>query len=168
MKKHAIGVVVASFALLAGCSGGGEAGDAAESVAAEASEAAEPNAEESEPTTEESTPATEESAAAGGATGSTVLIGSVGTEGNPEDFVINLTTEDGEKVTELPAGDYTIQVSDPATTHNFHLTGGSVDETTSVPEMEETTFEVTLEPGEYTYKCDPHPPMTGTFTVTEA
>jgi plastocyanin len=169
MKKHAIGVVVASFALLAGCSGGGEAGDAAESVAAEASEAAEPNAEESEPATEESTPATEESAAAGGATGeSTVLIGSVGTEGNPEDFVINLTTEDGEKVTELPAGDYTIQVTDPATTHNFHLTGGSVDETTSVPETEDTTFEVTLEPGEYTYKCDPHPPMTGSFTVTEA
>ncbi len=50
--------------------------------------------------------------------------------------------------------------------HNFHLMGGAVDETTSVPETEEATWEVTLEAGEYTYKCDPHPPMTGTFTVT--
>ncbi|WNB86927.1 hypothetical protein [Cellulomonas sp. ATA003] len=69
-------------------------------------------------------------------------------------------------MTSLPAGDYTIRVSDPATEHNFHLTGGSVDETTSVPELEETTWEVTLEPGEHTYTCDPHPAMTGTFDVT--
>jgi plastocyanin len=41
-----------------------------------------------------------------------------------------------------------------------------VDESTAVPEEAETTFEVTLEAGEYTYKCDPHPPMTGSFTVT--
>ncbi len=97
---------------------------------------------------------------------STVLLGSVGTEEDPEAFVISLTTEDGQEVTELPAGDYTIQVTDPATTHNFHLVGGSVDETTSVPEVEDTVFEVTLEPGEYTFKCDPHPPMSGSFTVT--
>jgi plastocyanin len=160
MKKHAIGVVIASFALLAGCSSAGEAGDAAESVAAEASEAAEPD-------TEESQPATDETAAAGGESGgSTVLIGTVGTEEDPEAFEIALTTEDGEEVTELPAGDYTIQVNDPAKIHNFHLTGGNVDESTSVPDTEETTFEVSLEPGEYTYKCDPHPPMSGTFTVT--
>jgi plastocyanin len=90
----------------------------------------------------------------------------VGTEDDPDAFEITLTDESGEPVTELPAGDYTIEVSDPSAIHNFHLTGGSVDESTSVPEMEDTTFEVTLEPGDYTYKCDPHPPMTGSFTVT--
>ncbi|WP_290512405.1 hypothetical protein, partial [Aeromicrobium sp.] len=97
---------------------------------------------------------------------STVLLGSVGSADDPEDFVITLTDEAGEEVTTLPAGEYTIQVSDPATTHNFHLVGGSIDETTSVPGKEEVTFDVTFEAGEYTYKCDPHPPMTKTFTVT--
>jgi plastocyanin len=90
----------------------------------------------------------------------------VGTAEDPEAFEITLMDESGEKVTELPAGDYTIEVTDPAESHNFHLTGGSVDESTSVPETVETTWEVTLEPGEYTYRCDPHPPMTGSFTVT--
>lgn len=107
-----------------------------------------------------------EEAAAGGGGEPTVLIGMVGTAENPEAFEITLTDESGDPITEIPAGDYVIEVTDPATTHNFHLTGGSVDETTSVQEQEETTFEVTLEPGEYTYVCDPHPSMTGTFTVT--
>lgn len=102
----------------------------------------------------------------GGDRGTGVLIATVGTPEDPEAFEIALTHEDGEPVTSLPAGDYTIRVSDPATEHNFHLTGGSVDETTSVPELEETTWEVTLEPGEHTYTCDPHPAMTGTFDVT--
>jgi len=167
MKKHAIAVVVASFALLAGCSGG-EAEEAAESVGAEASEAAESAGAEASEAAEPSAEASESAAAGGEAAGSTVLIGMVGNDTDPEAFEISLTTEDGQKVTELPAGDYTIQVKDPATKHNFHLTGGNVDETTSVPETTETTFEVTLEPGDYTFKCDPHPPMTGTFTVTDA
>jgi plastocyanin len=158
MKRRSLGIVVASIALLSACSGSPE--EAAESVAGEATEAAE---EVTEPT-EDASPS--EDAAAGGETGSTVLIGTVGNAEDPEAFEIALTTEDGEEVTTLPAGDYTIQVSDPSAMHNFHLVGGSVDETTSVPESEETTFEVTLEAGEYTYKCDPHPPMTGTFTVT--
>ena len=50
--------------------------------------------------------------------------------------------------------------------HNFHLLGGAVDEKTAVPEVTDTTFDVTLTPGEYTFKCDPHAKMTGTFTVT--
>lgn len=147
MGTRALGGVVVSLMLLAGCSGGG------------GEEPVVPTAEEPGPTAGGAEPQ-----AAGG--DATVLIGSVGTEDDPDAFVISLTDESGEPVTTLPAGDYTIEVSDPSAIHNFHLEGGSVDETTSVPGTEETTFEVTLEPGEYTYTCDPHPPMTGTFTVT--
>ena len=50
--------------------------------------------------------------------------------------------------------------------HNFHLAGGSVDETTSVDEITDVTWEVTFEAGDYTFVCDPHPPMSGEFTVT--
>ena len=163
MKRRSLGIVIASIALLTACSGTAE--ETVESAAGEAGEAAE---EVTEPTEEESpaeeTPA--EDTAAEGEAGSTVLIGTVGTAEDPEAFEIALTTEDGEPVTTLAAGDYTIQVSDPAAIHNFHLTGGSVDESTSVPETEEVTWDVTLEEGEYTYTCDPHPAMTGTFTVT--
>jgi plastocyanin len=138
MRRRALGAAIASLALFtAACSGSAE--DTVESAAGEAS---------CEPTE------------------SSVLTGTVGTEEYPEAFEIALTDESGEPVTCLAAGDYTIEVSDPAEQHNFHLTGGSVDESTSVPETEETTWEVTLEAGEYTFKCDPHPPMTGTFTVT--
>ena len=152
--RSTMAAVVVSVALLSGCG----SDDPAEDVADEASEAASEATESAEPSDEESE--------SGGGSGSTVLLGSVGTADDPEAFEIALTTEDGEPVESLPAGDYTIEVDDPAATHNFHLVGGSVDETTSVPDTEQTTFEVTLEPGEYTYKCDPHPPMTGTFTVT--
>lgn len=95
-----------------------------------------------------------------------VLLGTVGTEDDPDAFEIALTTEDGEPVSELQAGDYTIEVTDPSASHNFHLVGGSVDETTSVRDTEEVTWEVTFEEGEYTYRCDPHPSMTGSLTVT--
>ncbi len=157
MKRTTFGIVLASLTLLTACSGGT---DAEEPGAAAGDTSSESPAEESTPeeTTEETTEAP--------SGGSTVLLGSVGTEEDPEAFVISLTTEDGQEVTELPAGDYTIQVTDTATIHNFHLVGGSVDESTSVPEVEDTVFEVTLEPGEYTFKCDPHPPMSGSFTVT--
>ena len=166
MRRIAFGAVAASLVLLAGCSG-----DVGEPDAA-APEAPDPGASE----------VVEGSGTAGGAGGSepaggesgeaaaggepTVLQGSVGTPEDPEAFVISLVDASGEPVTTLPAGDYVIEVTDPATSHNFHLVGGSVDESTTVPETVETTFEVTLEPGEYTYVCDPHPNMVGTFTVT--
>ena len=160
MRRRALGAAIASLALFtAACSGSAE--ETVESAAGQASEAAGDAAEEA---TEAAEPT--EEATTGGSGESTVLLGMVGTADDPEAFEITLTDEAGEPITSIPAGDYTIQVSDPSVMHNFHLTGGSVDETTSVPELEETTFEVTLEAGEYTYKCDPHPPMTGTFTVT--
>ena len=95
-----------------------------------------------------------------------MLLAMVGTEADPDAFEISLTDEAGEPVTTLPAGDYAIQVSDLSAMHNFHLAGGAVDETTSVEEVTEVAWDVTLEPGDYTFICDPHPPMAGGFTVT--
>ena len=154
MKRRALAAVMMSVALLSAC---GE-DDPVDNAADEVSEAAEDATE----ATESESPADE----GGGGAGSTVLIGTVGTADDPDAFEIALTTEDGEPVESIPAGDYTIEVDDPSAIHNFHLTGGSVDETTSVTEKEQATFQVTLEPGEYTYVCDPHPSMVGTVQVT--
>ena len=98
------------------------------------------------------------------APGST-LLGSVGTPDDPEAFEIALTDQGGTPVTTLPAGDYTIVVSDPARSHNFAISGEGVSEATSVPETGETTFQVSLQAGKYTYICDPHPNMKGSITV---
>jgi plastocyanin len=93
--------------------------------------------------------------AAGG--GGSTLRGSVG-----PGFDISLDGTDG-----LSAGDYTLIVNDQSSAHNFHLTGpGGVDVSTGVGAEGEESFEVTLEPGEYTFVCDPHASqMRGTFTV---
>lgn len=102
------------------------------------------------------------------AEGAPTLRAMVGTEESPDAFEISLVDEDGEPVTELPAGEYTIEVTDPTGVHNFHLSGGdgAVDEKTAVPATIETTWVVTFEPGDYRYLCDPHPSMNGQFTVT--
>jgi hypothetical protein len=162
MRRRALGAAIASLALFtAACSG--SADDAAESVAGAASDAATDAAGDATSTPSE---APSESAGSGTSGESTVLIGMVGSADDPDAFEISLTDESGEPVTDLPAGDYTIQVTDQSAMHNFHLIGGSVDESTTVPDKQDTTFEVTLEAGDYTFKCDPHPPMTGSFTVS--
>lgn len=89
------------------------------------------------------------------------LLGSVGTEDDPEAFEIALTTEDGAEVDVVAAGTYTLVVEDPSRIHNFHLVGDGVDVTTGIAETGQETFEVTFEPGEYEYVCDPHPSMAG-------
>ena len=96
-----------------------------------------------------------ETSAAGG--GGTTLNGSVG-----PGFDISLDGTDG-----ISAGDYTLVVDDQSSAHNFHLTGpGGVDVSTDVSAEGEESFEVTLEPGEYKFQCDPHASsMNGTFTV---
>ncbi len=151
-RRLASVIAIATLILVTGCSGD-EIEESVESATNEVSEEVESAAPDE----------TEDEAAAGAAT---TLIGLVGTEEDPDAFEITLTDEAGEPVTELPAGDYIIEVNDLSEIHNFHLMGGSVDETTSVPEVVDTTFEITLEAGEYTYTCDPHPNMTGSFTVT--
>lgn len=103
--------------------------------------------------------------AAGGA-GSGQLTGTVGTTADPEAFTITLTDSSGAEVSTLPAGDYQVTVTDLSKIHNFHLTGPGVDQTTSVRDTDEVTWNVTLEPGDYTFVCDPHPRMVGDFTVT--
>jgi plastocyanin len=99
------------------------------------------------------TAGTETSAAGGG----TTLNGSVG-----PGFDISLDGTDG-----ITAGDYTLVVNDQSSAHNFHLTGpGGVDVSTDVSAEGEQSFEITLEPGEYRFQCDPHAStMNGTFTV---
>jgi hypothetical protein len=106
---------------------------------------------------EEAADTTGQTTAASGGGGGSTLNGSVG-----PGFDISLSGTDG-----LTAGDYTIVVEDLSPSHNFHLTGpGDVDVSTSVGDEGEESFDVTLEPGEYTFVCDPHASqMRGTFTV---
>jgi hypothetical protein len=99
--------------------------------------------------------------------GAPTLRAMVGTEESPDAFEISLVDEDGAPVTELPAGEYNIEVNDPTSVHNFHLSGGdgAVDEKTGSTEKIETVWVVTFVPGEYRFLCDPHPSMNGHFTV---
>ena len=108
----------------------------------------------------------EEPAADAPAEGAPTLTAIVGTEESPNAFEISLVDEDGNPVSDLPAGEYNIEVTDPTDIHNFHLSGGEVDERTGVTEKAETTWVVTFEAGDYRYMCDPHPSMNGALTVT--
>jgi plastocyanin len=84
-------------------------------------------------------------------------------------FTISLTDSAGRTVTRLDPGTYTINVSDRATIHNFHLSGPGVNVMTAVEEQGETTWTVTFSNGTYTYVCDPHSDsMRGSFTVGPA
>jgi len=105
-------------------------------------------------------------ASAGGGA-ATALRASVGTDAAPDAFEIDLLDASGSPVRELPAGAYTITVDDRSKIHNFALSGpGGVDEKTSVPEVGEVVLEVELVAGDYDFVCDPHPNMSGSFTVT--
>jgi len=91
------------------------------------------------------------------------LTGSVGQGGS---FIISLTGPDGTPVKNLDPGTYTLVVHDFSDIHDFHLFGpGSVDVSTDIGTIEDKTFTVTLVAGTYTYVCDAHPSMKGTFTV---
>jgi plastocyanin len=116
-----------------------------------------------ETTATETTTGTETETTEGG----TKLVGTVGSEDDPEAFEITLTTEDGSEVTSLTPGDYTLEIKDLATTHNFHLTGPGVDVSSEVGETEDENYDITLEAGEYEFVCDPHvSQMNGSFTVS--
>jgi plastocyanin len=92
--------------------------------------------------------------------GGTTLEGSVG-----PGFDISLM-QNGQSVTTLKPGTYTLNVDDQASSHNFHLTGPGVDVTTDVSGMGKKTFTITLKDGSYHFQCDPHSSqMNGDFTV---
>jgi plastocyanin len=91
----------------------------------------------------------------------TKLAGTVG-----PGFTITLK-KGSTKVTKLPAGAYTITISDKSNIHDFHLKGPGLNKTTSVQKTGMTTWNVTLKKGTYTYVCDPHAStMKGSFKVT--
>jgi hypothetical protein len=85
-------------------------------------------------------------------------------------FSISMSDAAGVKVTRVPAGTYSIDVSDLSAEHNFHLFGpGGVDMATDVAATENVTWSVTLVDGNYTFHCDAHPgTMKGTLGVGPA
>lgn len=95
-------------------------------------------------------------------------VGSVltGTVGQGDAPVITLVDSTGAPVTSLKAGSYEVKVKDLSARHDFHLTGPGVDQSTTVADTTEVTWKVTLAAGTYTFRCDPHASMVGTFTVT--
>ncbi|HEY4620891.1 MAG TPA: plastocyanin/azurin family copper-binding protein [Gaiellaceae bacterium] len=108
------------------------------------------------------TETTTETTDTGGAEAGGTLLGNVG-----PGFEISLTMENGDEIAALEPGTYTIEVTDQSDIHNFHLTGTGVDESTTVAETGEQTWEVTLEDGTYTFVCDPHASsMNGSFEVS--
>jgi hypothetical protein len=88
------------------------------------------------------------------------LIGTVG-----PGFTISLT-QNGQPVTQLDPGDYTIQVSDKSDQHNFDLIGPGVQQATDIVGTGDTTWNVTFVDGTYSYQCDAHVSlMHGSFRV---
>ena len=81
------------------------------------------------------------------------LVAVVGTN---DAFVISLRDGDGNAVTQLAPGTYDIAVSDRSESHNFHLKGPGVDQSTPIGNKQETTWTVTIGDGRYTYVCDAH------------
>jgi plastocyanin len=82
-------------------------------------------------------------------------------------FEISLKDSDGQDVTSVAAGTYTITVDDQSDIHNFHLTGTDVDKMTEVGGTGKEIWTVTLKAGSYHFQCDPHSSsMNGDFDVT--
>jgi plastocyanin len=166
MRKLAAACALATLTLAAGCGSDDDSGSAAAAPASSAAATSSAATSSSAAATSAAATSPADAASSSAAAAPTELTGTVGTEGDPNAFVISLTDSAGKPVDTLPAGDYSIAVHDLSGMHNFHLVGGSVDEKTTVPEVTDTTFDVTLTAGQYTFKCDPHAKMTGSFTVT--
>jgi plastocyanin len=93
------------------------------------------------------------------------LVATVGDAAVPESFRITLRDASGDPVSHVDPGTYTINVRDYATTHNFHLRGPGVDQSTDIEGTTTTTvWIVTFGNGTYTFVCDAHPlQMKGAF-----
>jgi plastocyanin len=66
----------------------------------------------------------------------------------------------------VEAGPATITVSDRSKTDNFHLSGPGVERRTKIAFRGKATWNVTLQPGRYTYTSDKHKKLRGSFVVT--
>jgi plastocyanin len=146
-RSLAIGLVVAALAVaLAGCGGDGEDSAATDTTATETTTA--------ETTTD--TTITETTDTGGTPTAGGILAASVG-----PGFDISVETNGT-----IPPGSYELTVEDLSSAHNFHLSGPGVDVSTSVAGEGSETFPVELEPGTYTFVCDPHSfSMSGSLEV---
>jgi len=92
--------------------------------------------------------------------------------GTNDGFDITLNDANGNKVTRLAPGTYTIVVHDRSALHNFHLasnTDPTVDFRTGLEFVGDQTFTVTFKPGlRYAYACEPHfQIMNGEFRIDE-
>ena len=84
-------------------------------------------------------------------------------------FNISLKNPDGSNVSHLDVGTYDISVTDNEITHNFHLKGPGVDQSTDIEGTATVTWTVQITDGTYTFLCDAHPvQMKGTFTAGSA
>jgi hypothetical protein len=91
------------------------------------------------------------------------LTGDVGLGGA---FTISLHDANGVPIKERRSRHIHADRARPLRHPNFHLFGpGGVDVSTDIGNVENMTFTVTLVNGTYTYICDAHPSMKGTFTV---
>jgi plastocyanin len=97
-----------------------------------------------------------------------VLTAIVGTN---DAYVITLNDASGKKISEIPAGTYTVVVHDESKIHNFHLASNeddTVDFRTDLEFVGEQSFTVTFKPHtRYAYACEPHwQTMNGSFLAT--
>lgn len=98
------------------------------------------------------------SAALGSSSAST-LNGTVG-----PGFTISLKMG-GKTVKSLKAGTYTFKIADKSNIHDFTLKGPVKKTLTSIGFTGTKTVKIKLKKGKYTYFCQPHPFMNGSFTV---
>ncbi len=82
-------------------------------------------------------------------------------------FKIEMKNKANRALKTVKAGTYRIKIEDKSAIHNFHLVGPGVNKSTSVSRVGETTWTIKLNPGTYTFLCDPHASMMrGSFRVT--
>jgi plastocyanin len=65
----------------------------------------------------------------------------------------------------VEVGPATLTVNDRSRTDNFHLTGPGVNKKTGIAFRGRVTWNVSLQPGSYTYRSDKHKRLRGSFVV---
>jgi hypothetical protein len=80
---------------------------------------------------------------------------------------IALRHADGAMVSQILPGPYTFEVTDNELIHNFHLLGTTVRTPVDASTGTYTFANVALAAGSYTYRCDIHPEVHGSFGVNQ-